>query len=75
VKLASGRTYAGTLDRIDDFSVSLTEPSGEHRSWLFDVEPGINVSVHDPLKAHADLLRQYTDADMHNILAYLETLK
>jgi cytochrome c oxidase cbb3-type subunit III len=75
VKLASGQTYSGKLDRIDDFSVSLTETSGEHRSWLFDAERGINVEVHDPLKAHADLLKQYTDADMHNILAYLETLK
>ena len=75
VTLGSGQTYSGTLDRIDDFSVALTDSAGEHRSWVFDDEKGIDVKVHDPLKAHADLLRAYTDADMHNILAYLETLK
>ncbi len=75
VKLASGQSYSGTLDRIDDFSVALTDSSGEHRSWLYDDEKGIDVQVHDPLKVHAELLRQYTNADMHNMLAYLETLK
>jgi small nuclear ribonucleoprotein (snRNP)-like protein len=75
VSLPSGQTYAGKLERIDDFSVALTEPSGEYHSWLFDAEKGINVQVHDPLKEHAELLRQYTNADMHNILAYLETMK
>ncbi len=75
VTLPSGQSYTGKLDHIDDFSVSLTEPSGEHHSWLFDEEKGIKVDVHDPLKAHAELLSQYSNADMHNVLAYLETLK
>jgi mono/diheme cytochrome c family protein/small nuclear ribonucleoprotein (snRNP)-like protein len=75
VTLASGQTFTGKLERIDDFSVALTDPSGEYHSWLFDAEKGINVQVHDPLKEHAELLRQYTNADMHNILAYLETMK
>jgi cytochrome c oxidase cbb3-type subunit 3 len=75
VKLQSGPTFPGALDRIDDFSVALTDSTGQHRSWVFDDESGIDVQVHDPLQAHADLLRQYTNTDMHNILAYLETLK
>lgn len=75
VKLPSGQSVSGKLDHIDDFSVSLTEPSGEHHSWLFEETPGIKVEVHDPLEAHATLLKQYTNADMHNVLAYLETLK
>lgn len=75
VKLPSGQSYAGKLDRIDDFSVALTAADGEHHSWVLDEEKGIEVQVNDPLKAHAELLRQYTDSDMHNILAYLETLK
>jgi cytochrome c oxidase cbb3-type subunit III len=75
VKLQSGQTFSGTLDRIDDFSVALTDSAGQHRSWILDDESGIDVQIHDPLQAHADLLRRYTDADMHNILAYLETLK
>ena len=75
VTLASGQTYSGKLDRIDDFSVALTDQSGQYHSWLFDAEPGIKVQVNNPLAAHAELLKQYTDADMHNILAYLETFK
>ncbi len=78
VTLGSGHNpsvYSGKLDRIDDFSVSLTDQAGQHWAWLFDSEPGIKVQVNNPLQAHIDLLKQYTDADMHNILAYLETLK
>jgi cytochrome c oxidase cbb3-type subunit 3 len=33
------------------------------------------VDVTDPLQAHRDLLSKYTDADMHNMFAYLWTLK
>ncbi len=75
VTLTSGQSYSGTLDHIDDFSVALTDSSGEHHSWLFEDEKEMKVEVNDPLKMHAALLKQYTDADMHNILAYLETLK
>jgi mono/diheme cytochrome c family protein len=75
VTLASGQTFTGKLDRIDDFSVSLTDQAGEHRSWLLESSPGIKVEVTNPLQTHIDMLKQYTDADMHNILAYLETLK
>ncbi len=75
VTLGSGQTYSGTVDHLDDFSVSLTSSNGEHHSWIFDDEKNIKVDIHDPLKAHADLLPQYSDADMHNILAYLETMK
>ncbi len=46
-----------------------------YRSWVYDDVQGIHVEVHDPLEQHLKLLRQYSDADMHNILAYLETLK
>lgn len=64
---------SGTLDRIDDFSVSLKDASGEHRAWKRVA--GLQVDVRDPLEMHHQLLDQYTDADMHNIVAYLETLK
>jgi len=75
VTLASGQTFSGALNHIDDFSVALTDQSGQHHSWLLESEPGIRVQVHNPLQPHLDLLKQYTDADMHNILAYLETMK
>ncbi len=75
VTLPTGESYSGVLVRIDDFSVGLKMDSGVYRSWVYDDAKGLRVDVHDPLAQHAALLRQYTDADMHNILAYLETLK
>lgn len=75
VTLPSGQSYSGVLVHMDDFSVALREPSGVYRSWVYDDVKGMRTEVEDPLKAHIELLHQYTDADMHNILAYLETLK
>ena len=75
VTLPSGVTYSGVLAHIDDFSVALRDDSNVYRSWVYDDVQGIRVEVHDPLEQHLKLLRQYSDADMHNILAYLETLK
>jgi len=75
VTLPSGESVSGKLDHLDDFSVSLSDASGEYHSWNIDGASGPRIEVHDPLKAHEELLKQYTDADMHNILAYLETLK
>jgi cytochrome c oxidase cbb3-type subunit 3 len=74
VTLASGEKVEGVLDRIDDFVVSLTQTDGTHRSFL---TPGDapTVDVHDPLQPHKDLLRTYADADIHNVTAYLATLK
>ena len=63
----------GTLGRIDDFVVSLTTPEGEYRS--FRITPRTKVEVADPLAPHKDLRRKYTDADIHNVTAFLATLK
>ena len=74
VTLASGQEVSGTLDRIDDFNVSLRDSSGEYHS--FTREGAVpKVETHDPLKPHSDLLAKYTDADIHNVTAYLVTLK
>jgi len=70
-----GKPVTGILDHIDDFNVSLRDSDGEFHSWLRDRTPGLKVEIQDPLAKHAELLDQYTDQDMHNIVAYLETLK
>jgi mono/diheme cytochrome c family protein len=71
----SGQSFSGTLSSIDDFSVALVDASGQYRSWLIDEEGGIKVALNDPLVGHEQLLKSYTDADMHNVVAYLETLR
>jgi len=72
VTMPSGEQVSGKLDHMDEFSVSLRDAGGWYHSWLRDK---IKVSVHDPLAAHRELLTQLTDADIHNLFAYLETLQ
>jgi mono/diheme cytochrome c family protein len=74
VTLASGEKVEGELDRLDDFGVSLTQADGAHRSFRTEADMP-KVEVHDPLQPHKDLLRVYKDADIHNVTAYLVTLK
>jgi cytochrome c oxidase cbb3-type subunit 3 len=74
VTLKSGEAVSGKLDHIDDFTVSLYDSAGDFHSFSREgAEP--KVEVHDPLKFHTDMLRRYTDADIHNMTAYLVTLK
>jgi hypothetical protein len=74
VTLPSGESISGTLDRIDDFTVSLHDSGGNFHSFSLD-GTRIKVKITDPLQAHKELLSKYTDADIHNVTAYLETLK
>lgn len=74
VTLASGETVSGTLERVDDFSVSLRDGAGRYRSFIREgTVPKVDIT--DPLRVHTELLQQYTDADIHNVTAYLVTLK
>lgn len=74
VTLPSTQTFSGVLDRMDDFNVSLRDASGEYRSFSRDGDTP-KVEINNPLKAHTDLLAKYTDADIHNVTAYLVTIK
>jgi mono/diheme cytochrome c family protein len=71
ITLPNGQTISGTLKRIDDFNVSIYD-NGTYRSWPRET---VKVEIPDPLAGHRALLAQYTDADMHNVLAFLVTLK
>jgi mono/diheme cytochrome c family protein len=73
VTAAGGQPVSGILDRIDDFSVSLTDSAGEHRAWKRGA--AVRVDLSDPLETHHQMLDRYTDADIHNVVAFLETLK
>jgi mono/diheme cytochrome c family protein len=69
----SGAAITGTLVHLDDFNVALRDGAGEYRS--FKRTPALKVVKNDPLQAHHELLDHYTDKNMHDIVAYLETLK
>jgi len=74
VTLANGQKVEGNLGRIDDFIVTLTEADGTARSIRRDGDMP-KVEVHDPLKPHKDLLGLYRDKDIHDVTAYLVTIK
>jgi len=75
VTLPTGKSYSGVLNQMDDFGVTVTDDAGVKHSFPLGEDAGPKVEVHDPLAAHLELLKKYSNADMHNLLAYLETLK
>jgi hypothetical protein len=74
VTLANSTKVEGRLGRIDDFIVTLTLADGSARSFRRDGDTP-RVEVHDPMKPHKDLLAVYTDKDIHDVTAYLVTIK
>lgn len=71
---ASGPAVSGTLLAISDFAVTLREADGQRRSFTREGDVP-KVVINDPLQAHLDLLRTITDKDIHNLTAYLVSLK
>lgn len=70
----NGTQVTGKLDAVDDFYVSVT--TGDGVAHRFTRENGVpKVDIHDPLAPHREILRKYDDKDIHDITAYLETLK
>jgi cytochrome c oxidase cbb3-type subunit 3 len=72
VTTRSGETVTGRLAHRDEFTIALTDASGRYRSWPAGQ---VTFSVDDPLDAHRAQLGKYTDKDMHDVLAYLQTLR
>ncbi len=68
----SGTKYTGDQVYTDEFIVSLRDAKGWIRSWKRNAAA---IEIHDPLAAHEKLLFTYTDKTIHDLFAYLETLK
>ena len=66
--------FEGNLIRIDDFLVTLELVDGSIKSFRRDGDSP-KVEVRDPMKPHRDLLSTYSDDDIHNVTAYLVTIK
>lgn len=74
VSLPSGQSVTGELDHISAFVVALREADGTYRSFARQgVIPRVVVTY--PLQWHIDMLRNWRDTDIHNLTAYLATLK
>ncbi len=72
VTLPSGETVSGKLSFQDEFTIGMTTESGWYQSWPAS---SIKYTIHAPAEAHVELLGKYTDDDVHNLMAYLQTLR
>ena len=72
ITLPSGQAFTGTVKQMDDFEISIYDASGVYHSWP---TAGVKIALEDRLAAHRQLLDKYTDANMHNLTAYLVTIK
>jgi cytochrome c oxidase cbb3-type subunit 3 len=74
VTLSSGESVTGAIVHYDDFNIALRDSSGTYHS--FQRANGVpRVEIHNRLQGHLDLLSRYSDAEIHNLTAYLVTLK
>jgi len=70
---ASGTALSGVLVHSDEFVVSFRDSAGEYRSFSRDTLRSVRID--DPLAIHKEQMARYSDDDIHNLLAYLITLK
>lgn len=69
-----GEKVEGRLVHIDDFLVTLADADGALHTFRRDGDKP-KVEIHDPMQTHRDLLGVYTDKNMHDVTAWLVTLK
>jgi cytochrome c oxidase cbb3-type subunit 3 len=74
VTFRSGQTFEGRVVRVDEFIIALAQEDGSSRSFRRDGEAP-KVEIHNPRAGHVNLLPVYTDKDIHDVTAYLVTLK
>jgi cytochrome c oxidase cbb3-type subunit 3 len=72
VTLPSGQSLTGELAYRDEFTIGMKDASGWYRSWPVK---SVKYTVDAPAEVHAELLGKYTDDDIHNLMAYLQTLR
>ena len=71
VTLPNGQQVQGTLAYRDEFVIGLRDGDGAYHSWL---TRKVKFKVDSPVDAHVELFPKYTDDDIHNLMAYLQTL-
>jgi mono/diheme cytochrome c family protein len=75
ITVPSAGAVTGAIVRLTDFEVTIYDAAArQQRSFLRNGDTP-KVVVTDPLQAHMDQLLKWTDADMHNVTAYLASLK
>ncbi|MBV8629751.1 MAG: c-type cytochrome [Silvibacterium sp.] len=73
VKMPTGSTITGHVTQVSDFRITVVDQAGQ--TYVIERGPGVEVQINDPLAAHQKWIMTLTSEDMHNVTAYLETLK
>jgi mono/diheme cytochrome c family protein len=72
VTLPTGGTITGKVAYHDEFTIGLRDNKGTYRSWPTDK---VKFTIDSPVQAHIDQFPRYTDKDIHDLMAYLQTLR
>ncbi len=72
VTTASGQIVSGPLAYRDEFTIAVRDAGGVYHSWSTSK---VKVVIDNPVQAHVVLFPKYTDDDIHNLMAYLQTLR
>jgi cytochrome c oxidase cbb3-type subunit 3 len=72
VTTADGKTITGAVAYHDEFTIGLIDQSGGYHSWPTS---SVKYKIDNPTDAHVQLLSKYSDDDIHNLMAYLQTLR
>lgn len=71
VTTPSGERLSGVLAYNDEFTLAMRDGDGAWHSWRVE---NIRYTIDSPVDAHVELFGRYTDDDIHNLMAYLQTL-
>lgn len=72
ITLPSGEKVSGKVAYADEFTIGVRGEDGTYRSFR---RSAVSTKIDDPTDHHWELLSKYTDDDVHNLIAYLQTLK
>jgi hypothetical protein len=78
VTMPDGGTVFGRVTQISDFKLTLIDQTGAKHTIDLDNKPNVaipKVAMKDPLAPHQELIMTLTNRDMHDVTAYLDTLK
>lgn len=72
VTTRQNKTFNGILAYQDEFMIALVDSDGLYHSWKAS---DVTSKIDDPVQAHVEQFDKYTDADIHNLMAYIQTLR
>jgi mono/diheme cytochrome c family protein len=73
VRLPNGSAITGRVTQMSDFRIVMVDSTNQPRS--IERKTGVSVLIADPLAAHEEMIQTLTNQDLHDVSAYLETLK